>query len=283
MNIIRFLWNRLAALPVVGRIVMKWIIFIVVVVGVLFPNPFIFVEQIQNMLDMERLIQPDFKGIDDINREIDQLLDGETTRGEEFRLIQRYVYRHIPYSYDWHQWGVVDYWPVAEKVWESRTEDCDGRAVLAVSILRSRGFESAHLVASLRHMWVAVDDVELMGPDSEKSIKKEDGRTVISLPSITMFLKGYAFKLGEFPATRSAVILLTLLVLLYHPCRNLTGLLGTMLVGLSGFIMLLEWGRKFVWEEELLFDFNFILGNVLIGVAILTAVGMARRALTEIK
>src|SRR5882762_8266299 len=78
----------------------------------------------------------------------------------------------------------MEYWPTAEEVWQRRQEDCDGRAILAVSILRSRGYQSARLAISLDHMWAEVncrekqpempaEIVSILHPDSRFSAALE--------------------------------------------------------------------------------------------------------------
>jgi hypothetical protein len=55
---------------------------------------------------------------------------------------------------------------------------------------------------------------------------------------------------SEFPAIRSLIILATVLVLAYHPCRNLTGLLAVTTVALVGFVLLLDWGNRLEPRSE---------------------------------
>ncbi len=266
---IKFLWDKVAELRLIWQLLIKITIFSIVLFFVLFPNPVIFVEQVKNLSDLESLIQSDFSGIEEINSQIDTLLAENCTLEEEFQIIQHYIYKNIPYSYDWDNWGVVDYWPSADAVWQRRTEDCDGRAVLAAAILRSRGFETANLAGSLRHVWVTVDGQELMGPDKEKSLKKVDGKTIISLPSWKMILTGFAFILSEFPAIRNLIILLTALILLYHPCKNMAALFAATTAALLGFILLMEWGEKFRYEDYAAINFEFIFGFGLLSTSII--------------
>ena len=41
----------------------------------------------------------------------------------------------------------------------------------------------------------------------------------------------------KFPSLRSLLILAAVLVLAYHPCRNLTGLLALSTLALAGFVL----------------------------------------------
>ena len=166
------------------------------------------------------------------------------TRQAEFKAVERYVYDHIRYEYDWFNWGNLDYWPTTQEVLARKREDCDGRAVLAASILRARGFKTASVVANLQHVWVMVDNVGLMGPQADKNYRRVGGKVVLTLPQWRTWLDGSAM-INKFPSLRSLLILFAALVLAYHPCRNLTGLLALAVVALVGFVVLLDWANHF--------------------------------------
>jgi len=276
MRVFWLLWKKLAKPRFIWRLAFKSVILGCVVFAVLYPNPVLFFKQIQNFLDMESLIQPDFSGINLINREIDAVLPPDAAQDYEFRLVQRYVYQHIQYEYDWENWGNIDFWPNAEQVWKRQKEDCDGRAVLAVSILRSRGFESAKLVGNIRHIWVDVDRHELMGPDKEQTIRREGGKTVIVLPSRDLMFSSIALHITEFPAIRNLGLVFTILLLCYHPCRNLTGFFGATTIGLVGFILLRDWARELRTEDVFFINFDFISGCSLICIAVILSLLMQK-------
>jgi hypothetical protein len=276
MRVFWFLWKKLANLRLIWRALLKIVILGCVLFAVLYPNPVLFFKQIQNFLDMESLIQTNFNEIDVINREIDAVLPPDADREQELHTIQHYVYEHIRYEYDWENWGNIDFWPSAEQVWERKKEDCDGRAVLAVSILRSRGFESAKLVGNIRHIWVDVDQYELMGPDKEQTLKSEGGRPVITLPSRDLMLNSAALHIAEFPAIRNLIVLLTLLLLCYHPCRNLTGFFGITTMGLIGFILLRDWAKELRIDNIIHINFDCIGGFSLTCTAIILSLLMQK-------
>ena len=100
--------------------------------------------------------------IQEINQQIDTMLEGDHSKLDEFKAVQLFVYRNISYIYDWHNWGPAIYLTSASEVWKRKKEDCDGQAILAVSILRSRGFKTAELAGNILHLWVTVDGEELM-------------------------------------------------------------------------------------------------------------------------
>jgi hypothetical protein len=233
----------------VWRGLVKWALLGLVITFVLYPHVGLLLKQVRHLRNVESLIQPDLPEIAAINRELDAQLVTNTSRAAEFRAVERHVYQRVPYKYDWLNWGNLDYWPTAAEVLERKCEDCDGRAVLAASILRARGFKTAHVVANLNHVWVAVDRIELMSPQKEKNLRRVGGKTVVTLPGVRTWL-GAAAMIGEFPALRSLIILVTALVLAYHPCRNITGLLAVMTPALVGFVLLLDWGHRLDSRNE---------------------------------
>lgn len=239
----------MARLPRAWRWLVKWTLLALVILIVLFPSAPLLLKQVRHLRDVESLIQPDLPAIAAINRELDARLATNTLRRDEFKAVERYVYQRVPYKYDWLNWGNLDYWPTAAEVLERKREDCDGRAVLATSILRARGFQTAHIVANLNHVWVVVDKTELMGPQKEKNLRRVGGKTVVTLPGLRTWLGAVAM-IGEFPAIRSLIILAAVLIQAYHPCRNVTGLLAVTAVALVGFVLVLDWGHRLESRNE---------------------------------
>lgn len=277
MRIFWFLWKKLAELRFIWRVLIKLVIFGAVSWVVCYPNPVLFFKQLYRYFNVESLIQPNFTGIDEINREIDEMLPPEATREHEMDTVQKYVYDHIRYLYDWTNWGNIDYWPPAEQVWERKKEDCDGRAVLAVSILRSRGFTSARIVGNIRHIWVSVDRDELMGPDKEKTFRVEEGKTKVALPSFFLLWDSLVGQIAKFPPIRNLILLFTVLLLCYHPCRNLTGFFGITSLGSVGFILLREGSWTFRPNNFRSFiNFDFVSGCILVCAAVILSLCMQK-------
>ena len=237
-------WLWLAHLRLGWRWFVKLALFGTVVLFTLYPHPVLLVREIQHLSDVESLIQPDLPEIAEMSRAITAQLKPDVTRKEEIRAVERYVYEHIRYEYDWFNWGNLDYWPTAKEAIDRKREDCDGQAIVAASVLRARGFKTAHVVANLQHCWVAVDGAELMGPQPDKNFKRVGDRVVLSFPALRTIL-GSTAMINKFPALRCLIILATVLVLAYHPCRNLTGFLGVLALGLVGFVLLLDWSNRF--------------------------------------
>lgn len=271
------IWEKSAKFGYLWQVLGKTAIFVAILFFVLFPNLRLFVKQIHAYRSMDRLIQPTFNGIEQINQDIDRLLPAGATREHEYHIIQRYVYEHIPYAYDWDNWGNADYWPMAEEVWTRKREDCDGQAVLAVSILRSRGFDSAKLVGNIRHIWVSVGRHELMGPDKEQTLQREAaGRIRFTFPSADLLLGSMAIFFADFPAGRNLILFFTLMILCYHPCRNGTGFFALTTFGLIGFLLLKEWGRDVMASRTMLTKFEFFAGSFLLCAAVILSLLMHR-------
>lgn len=209
---------------------------------VLNPNLKRLLLQVRHTFAPESLLQSNFAELDEINRQIDQL-KAQSPRRSEVKIIEKFVLKSIRYVSDYQTWGNMDYWPTAEEVWQRRQEDCDGRAILAVSILRSRGYQSAKLAISLDHMWAEVNSHEkqcemteeltsILHPDSRFSTSLEAKPTANHFARLAKaFFRPTAFRdtsanlAAGIPFTRKAILLTLFLLFCYHPCRNLKGLL----------------------------------------------------------
>ncbi|PAW82929.1 MAG: hypothetical protein B9S33_14455 [Pedosphaera sp. Tous-C6FEB] len=266
-------WHRLATQRPLKRFSLKLALLAVVVLFALYPNPVLLVRQVGHLLNMESLIQPDLPAMPEINRAIDELLATNTPALTELKAVERFVYRRIPYQYDWHGWANLDYWPTAAEVWARQREDCDGRAVLAASILRARGHTDARLVANLQHVWVAVGTNELMGPMADKNFRREGGKlvdgklvgakTVVTLPSLKTLLDSLAMTC-KFPAWRVVLMLVTLLALVFHPAVDSGRFAKLGAVMLAGYAVFLDWCVRRLDRDTADFDWNFPVAAVLI-------------------
>lgn len=266
-------WRWLAARPPLKRAGLKLALLAAVVLFALYPNPVLLVRQVHHLLHMEQLIQPDLPAMREINREIDRLIETNAPALTELKAVERYVYRRIPYQYDWHGWANLDYWPSAAEVWERKREDCDGRAVLAVSILRARGYPEARLVANLQHVWVAVGTNELMGPMADRNFRREGGKmvdgklvgakTIITLPALKTLLDSLAMTC-KFPAWRVVLMLVTLLALLFHPAMDPGRFATLCAVMLAGYAVFLDWCVRRVDKDNAGFDWNLPVAAALI-------------------
>jgi hypothetical protein len=256
------MWQSLADSSLPARFVIKTLLFVVVLGAVLFPNPVLLVRQIGHFRNHDALIEPNMAAMKDINAEIDKLMPTNAVPKDEFKVVERYIYRTIKYQYDWYNWLNADYWPTATEVWQRKREDCDGRAVLAASILRARGYTNAMLVANVNHVWVDVDGVELMGPHAEKNLRREGNKVILSLPGFKT-LRDMVAQLSAFPALRSITIILIVALLLFHPCRHKGAFCLVAALALGGYVLLFEWSMLAMKGDFPGFPFNFIVGALL--------------------
>lgn len=129
--------------------------------------------------------------------------------------IQNLVYDKVRYDWDWNVWNSADYMPSVEEMFAQASkdgemrEDCDGRAVMAASLMKRMGFEPS-LVTDLRHVWVVTPEGEWMGPGRQKTIKSgtEGNRTAImeTLGNVPVAL---SYGLAVFPLWRELILLAT--------------------------------------------------------------------------
>jgi hypothetical protein len=215
--------------------------------------------QLQHTLRPEALIQTQFSGLPEINAQIDRLVAADQGRHSEARLVARFVLKKIRYVTDYENWSNVEYWPTAEEVWQERQEDCDGRAILASSLLRARGFRSAHLVVGLDHMWIKVNENEkdssrpahfiaLLSPNPRFSLDLHERSRFSDLVAIARaLLHPGALRdtltqlFADIPAFRKALLVVVLVLACYHPSRSRTGLLVLVATALTAVLVLAHW------------------------------------------
>ncbi len=215
----------------------KWGLFAAVTFFVLFPKPGLLLRHIRHMEQMESLPDPAEPALEPLKARFDEFLAsrGIETSDPQMLLVEvnTFVRREIPYSWDWDTWGVAEYLPTLAEVIEKGREDCDGRAVLAAALLRSKGIP-AELVADTRHMWVCTPVGETMDPLGPPIIQSEGGHLSVRWSGL-IDLGPPAFGISVFPLGRELIILLTGWLLLLPPRvdrRSALLALGLLLQGL---------------------------------------------------
>lgn len=274
---VKNIWNRLARQKRGLRWTIKTAIFLTAVLLITMPNPLLTVRQLQAYLNTEALFDPNFPEMQKINAAINAQLPKNSTFAEEYKTIVRFVYDSVRYEFDWDNWLNSEYWPSAWQVWQRRREDCDGRAILAVSIFRSRGYADANVVGSLRHLWIKVGDHELMGPDREKTMVVRDGKKRFLLPSWTYFLSSIAMQFDYFPLTRMMLMLSIFLVLCFHPSRNLPLFAAVSVAAFFGLMLIIDWARYVSFYERTVVTFGFVFGSVLLMAAVVSALAARKK------
>jgi len=164
------LWHRLNACSRARRWAWKIPTFGIILVAVLYPDPRLLVRHIGRLAQLDKVVNPNAPGLERLQRELDPYWKAAKTPREKLRAVQRFVVNKVPYEWDWNTWLVMDYLPTVEEVLEKGKEDCDGRAVLAASLLAGRGYD-ARPVANFAHMWVSTNHGETMHPAGRKAIE----------------------------------------------------------------------------------------------------------------
>jgi hypothetical protein len=241
------------------RWLVKSLAFVVFTVAVLNPNLKRAVLQVQHTFTPEALIQTNFTALPAINAQLDRWVVGDRGQHSEARLVAKFVLRKIKYVTDYENWDNLEYWPTAEEVWSKRQEDCDGRAILATSILRSRGFPSARMVVGLDHMWIRVNEneknpskpphfVALLSPNPNFSLELHERSKALDWVRLAKALLHPAALrdtltalFAEIPPLRKAVLVTLFLLLCYHPCRYSQRLLIVVALGLGAVSLLHDW------------------------------------------
>ena len=243
-----YIWDKLAGLRFAWRAPLKTVLFYTVVLFTFYPNPLLLVQQLRYWFAPDTLIRTDFTAMAEINREIDQLLPAPCPPALEYQAVQKYVYAQVRGMSDLDNWGVLDYSPDAEAVWLRGRGDCEDQAILAVSILRARGHQQAAMVGNLVHMWVEVDTQEILGPLADRTYDQNDNFAP-ALPAGNTVLLATAAMAAGFPVERSVIIMLALIVLCYHPSRDLPGFLGCWFITLLGFAFFRVWSAAYMADQ----------------------------------
>lgn len=147
----------------------------VVLLFVLYPNPLFLIRHVRNWSDLGAMVAPEEPMLRPLVAEVEQRLAERSIMAgdakEVLRVVEETVYERIRYAWDWETWGCADYLPTAAETIARGYEDCDGRAVVAASILRKLGHE-AQLVTDGSHMWVWTSAGQAMSPMETASGRK---------------------------------------------------------------------------------------------------------------
>lgn len=226
-------WHRA---PRWRRWLLKTAILLTVVCVTLFPRVRLLPTWITRLSDMNRVVEVNRPELAALAADARGRADAETPAAL-LHATQEVVCERIPYAWDWDTWGVVDYLPTTGEVLALGREDCDGRAVLAASVLRHMGIEAV-LVSDLKHTWVWTPVGETMSPgQGARTLESGAEGTRLRLGSLAENLaRGLAFGIAVFPLTRELVIVVALAAVTAHPAlprwRGWTGFL-LLLFGLA--------------------------------------------------
>lgn len=213
------------------RMPLKAAAFALVTFFVLFPYPRQFARHLAHVRNLQTMVDPHAPQLDPLQRALDERLKPIAATQPALlknpqlvqRHVERFVLEQVHYEWDWNLWGSADYMPTVSEVFEKAQEtdgplreDCDGRAVIAASLMKRLGYD-ARLVTDLRHVWVATPEGEWMGPGRDKTlIATPDGTRVDWTTLLSNIPVSLSYGVGVFPFWREAIILLAAFLLSLH-------------------------------------------------------------------
>lgn len=227
------------------RIPVKLAVFFLVVLFVCFPYPSQLVRNIGHLRDMESMIEPHAPELArydaELKKRIGKISSTQPEGAAGFpqmvqREVERFVFEKVQYEWDWNLWGSADYMPTVGEIFDKAKEnggqvkeDCDGRAVMAASLMRRLGYH-ATMVTDLRHVWVTTSEGEWMGPGGAKAmVATSQGTQVNWGTTVRNAMTGLSYGIAVFPFVREMIILITLFILMLRawsqPRWAATGLL----------------------------------------------------------
>ena len=198
------------------RIPVKWLILGFTVLGVCFPNPVILYRHLDHWRDPNALIEPNAPGVRAMADELRPTIADDTPPHEVLHAVQDLVYRSVPYEWDWNTWGSADYLPTVGEVFEQGREDCDGRAVVAASVLKQLGYE-ATLVTDFAHVWVRTEVGETMSPGETPAIVVGEKGIEIQSHAFAEMLRASTLGIRVFPLFRELIVIAVAWWLLWSP------------------------------------------------------------------
>ncbi|MBL8878456.1 MAG: transglutaminase family protein [Phycisphaerales bacterium] len=181
---------------------------------------------------MNAVLQPNHPGLALLEAQVRDRLGPDAPARVVLATVQQVVNLHVPYEYDWNLWGVMDWLPTVDETLRASREDCDGRAVVAASLLRRMGYR-AWLVSDYTHTWVACDLGETMAPraTAQSMVAGEDGtRTRVDFTLAENLLRGAGFGITVFPPLRLVILLVVIVCAAANPfvgvARQVVGAVG---------------------------------------------------------
>ncbi len=153
---------------------------------VLYPNPFLLLSSIYRLKNPPVMpIQ-----ISDLNLELEGAAPHE---------IEQFVYKRIPYQFDWQVYNMPWYFPTLEEALEKENGDCKARYLLFASLLEGMEIPYQKNI-SLTHIWVGYEgktESRLENSSESMIMVDEFGRARITLPrpnlerSKQSFIRGF--------------------------------------------------------------------------------------------
>lgn len=199
----------LNSLPARWRIPAKILVLMLTVFFVCFPRPDRFVTHVRRWMNPNQLVDPQSPALAPLADDVRDKLPPDVLPADALKIVEKYVLQRVPYEWDWNNWGNADFIPTVEETLDRGKEDCDGRAVVAASLLSRIGYP-AQLVTDFSHVWVTTEDGDLMGPGQTSAIVATSKGLKIKSNAWKPLVKALAYCVAPFPLVREVIILLVL-------------------------------------------------------------------------
>ncbi|MFN0135813.1 MAG: hypothetical protein ACKVS9_06810 [Phycisphaerae bacterium] len=212
-------WHRWHTSSLLLRAPLKLVCFAAIVLLTLFPRPTLLVTLIERVQRMDTLIDPTHPRLAELESRVRAALPAGATARDALRPVEATVYQSVPYKHDWETRGVMEHLATTAEIFEMGSDDCDGRAVIAASLLRRMGYE-ARLATDLLHMWVETPEGETMSPTSTVKVlvSTSQGTRVDVTPALLKtWARGWSYGVATFPLQREIIIMLALFLVTLHP------------------------------------------------------------------
>ncbi len=213
------------------RMPLKGLAFALVTFFVLFPYPRQLARHISHIKNMQAMVEPQAPQLEKLQRLLDERLQNTAATQPAatqnavvmLRHIERLVLDEVKYEWDWNLWGSADYMPTVSEIFDKAAqtdgqirEDCDGRAVIAASLMKRMGYD-ARIVSDLRHVWVVTPEGEWMGLGRAKTvIATPEGNRIAWGTLLSNIPICVSYGIGVFPFLRELIILVAAFVLSLH-------------------------------------------------------------------
>lgn len=216
------------------------------IVLVCFPYPGLTIRHIRHWMDPNALIQPHAPSLQPWVEELRPRLTGGMEPPLALKTVEKFVYEKVPYAWDWNTWGLSDYLPTVDEVVAMGKEDCDGRAVIAASLLANFGFE-ARIVTDFAHVWVQTDKGETMGPGKRKAVTATDKGMKVDWGAFVQLPNVLSYGIAVFPWPREAIVLVVAWWLLLDRRASTRRALFAALL-LTASLILIRWSGDDYWN-----------------------------------
>jgi len=244
-----FVLNRL---PWPLRLPVKWLLFGLTYFVVCFPFPARFVRHVQHWRNPHALVEPHAPELEPLVAKLQMKLGPDLSESQVLKHVESFVYSHVPYAWDWDTWGMADYLPTVAEVIQMGREDCDGRAVIAASLLTRVGIP-ATLVTDFEHAWVKTKAGEVMAMPRPKPIAVVADETGVhyNFRALAYLPDALAFGISVFPLVRELMIVASLWLLLLRPNGGAACNLVSMSLLVGGLIALRAGQTTGLWLQLL--------------------------------